>query len=91
MSEDILRIEAVSAEARRPFYYVAGTDKGDGCASAGSGAVMVQGALQDCATRGGGFSRVGCGYRGGGFSATPEGQLNPIPEVMSRFVINTKK
>jgi|GEM_PF-2827138 len=90
MSEDILRIEAISAEYSKPFYYVAGTDKGEGCASAGAGmATNAEGVTMDCSTRGGGFSRQGCGYRGGGFSATPQGQTNPVPEVVSQFVIKT--
>ena len=92
MSEDILRIEAISAEYGKPFYYVAGTDKGEGCASAGTGvATSADGVTTDCATRGGGFSRAGCGYRGGGFAVTNDGQTNPVPEVVSQFVIKTVK
>jgi len=90
MNEDILRIEAISAEYGTPFYYVAGTDKGEGCASASIvKAKNEDGVQQGCATRGGGFSRQGCGYRGGGFSVSQEGQTNPIPEVVSLFIIKT--
>lgn len=90
MSEDILRVEAVSAGHGKPFYFVSGTDKGDGCASAGPGASpQADGQMQGCGMRGGGFSYQGCGYRGGGFSATPQGQTNPIPELVTIVRIKT--
>ncbi len=91
MGEDVLRVEAISAEHGKPFHFVSGSDKGEGCVVSGPGKAESATGLKDCSTRGGGFSRVGCGFRGGGFSITAQGHTNPVPEVVNQITIRTQR
>jgi len=87
MPEDVIRVEAVSAAAGIPFRYVAGSDKGEGCVA--STAQAPAGGADTCGRPGAGAPRTSCGYRGGGFSVTAAGVQNPVPDVVSVYVLRT--
>ncbi|MBI5527626.1 MAG: hypothetical protein HY897_14940 [Deltaproteobacteria bacterium] len=87
MPEDVIRVEAVAADAGVPFRYVAGNDKGEGCVAGTASATA--GEVGMCDKPGAGATRTSCGYRGGGFSVTAAGMQNPVPDVVSLYVLKT--